>query len=244
MKYKPTRQLVELSPIGKFIFVGDTHGDLDTSRQVIDKYLKPNNRLVFLGDYVDRGPYSKKNIDFLLEERQKHPRKVYLLQGNHEGKMISDIHPCDFWDSLKIEDLLKYAGIFARMPLALSVGDILAVHASVPELGKLKDFNKIKNGDQSWDDCVWRDLIEDSEDGMFRQRRYYLGPEFNKRMASTGKNLLIRAHDPFAPESMYDGKCLTLFTSCAYHRNKTIAIADFTNGNKIRNVEDLIIEEI
>ena len=49
----------------KAIFVGDTHGDLEATTTVIDKYLKENNQVVFLGDYVDRGPASRENIDFL-----------------------------------------------------------------------------------------------------------------------------------------------------------------------------------
>lgn len=53
----------------QLIFVGDIHGDYEACREVIDNYLKPENTLVFLGDYVDKGRDSKKTIDFLLEEK-------------------------------------------------------------------------------------------------------------------------------------------------------------------------------
>jgi hypothetical protein len=43
---------------GKVIFVGDTHGDLEATEKIIHKYLKSENKLVFLGDYVDRGSAS------------------------------------------------------------------------------------------------------------------------------------------------------------------------------------------
>ena len=61
------RKLIEIKKAKKVIFVGDTHGDLEASQKVIKNYLKEGNIIVFLGDYVDRGSYSKENIDFLLE---------------------------------------------------------------------------------------------------------------------------------------------------------------------------------
>ena len=78
------QKLIEIEKTKKVVFVGDTHGDLEASQKVIKDYLKPENKIVFLGDYVDRGPKSKENLDFLLKTKEKYPNQVYLLQGNHE----------------------------------------------------------------------------------------------------------------------------------------------------------------
>ena len=60
-------RLIQLPSRGKVVFVGDTHGDLDASQQVIQRYLKKPYHIVFLGDYVDRGDYSEENLQYLLE---------------------------------------------------------------------------------------------------------------------------------------------------------------------------------
>ena len=44
-------------------------------------------QLVFLGDYVDRGPDSKGVVDRLLTIAQTHPNAVFL-KGNHEAAML------------------------------------------------------------------------------------------------------------------------------------------------------------
>lgn len=40
--------------------------------------------LLFLGDYVDRGPYSVETAAWILAMRAKFPLRVNVLRGNHE----------------------------------------------------------------------------------------------------------------------------------------------------------------
>lgn len=66
--------------------VGDIHGTsaaLDALLAVVRP--TPDDLLVFLGDYVDRGPDSKGVIDRLIALRQTH--RVVCLRGNHELMM-------------------------------------------------------------------------------------------------------------------------------------------------------------
>ena len=43
---------------------GDIHGELEKLDELLDMTpLQPGDRLVFLGDYIDRGPDSKGVID-------------------------------------------------------------------------------------------------------------------------------------------------------------------------------------
>jgi precorrin-2 methylase len=63
-------KLIEIKEAKKVIFVGDTHGEWETSKKIIKNYLKPGNKIVFLRDYVDRGPQPKENLDFLLKTKE------------------------------------------------------------------------------------------------------------------------------------------------------------------------------
>ena len=63
-------------------------------------------------------------------------------------------------------------------------------------------------------------------------------------MKRLGKNVLIRGHQPNANERMFDNKCLTIFTSSAYSRKRTIAIVDFDKTKKVKSIDDLIITSI
>jgi serine/threonine protein phosphatase 1 len=66
--------------------VGDIHGcsaALDALLAVVQP--TPDDLVVFLGDYVDRGPDSKGVIDRLIGLRQTH--RVVCLRGNHEVMM-------------------------------------------------------------------------------------------------------------------------------------------------------------
>jgi serine/threonine protein phosphatase 1 len=68
--------------------IGDIHGCVDEIDRLLD-VLAPTaaDTVVFLGDYVDRGPASKGVIDRLLRLRREGPRCVFL-KGNHEDMFL------------------------------------------------------------------------------------------------------------------------------------------------------------
>ena len=64
--------------------IGDIHGCKDSLVELVNKIpLKQEDTLVFLGDYIDRGPDSKGVIDFLLNLSKEHEKTVFI-KGNHE----------------------------------------------------------------------------------------------------------------------------------------------------------------
>lgn len=74
----------------KIFAVGDIHGCLDKLEKLMDA-IKPDrgkDTLVFLGDYIDRGPDSRGVVDFVLDLQKGYSRVVCLI-GNHE-KMLLD----------------------------------------------------------------------------------------------------------------------------------------------------------
>jgi serine/threonine protein phosphatase 1 len=65
--------------------VGDIHGRYDKLCDLMDKIDidLDSEMLVFLGDYIDRGPQSFEVVEYLIDLRKRHPNTVFL-KGNHE----------------------------------------------------------------------------------------------------------------------------------------------------------------
>jgi serine/threonine protein phosphatase 1 len=72
------------SPSG-LIAIGDIHGRLDRLNRLLAA-LPSDRRLVFLGDYIDRGPDSRGVIERLI--RLSRRRSCVILCGNHEDMLL------------------------------------------------------------------------------------------------------------------------------------------------------------
>lgn len=75
----------------KSYVIGDIHGCADELRYLIDGLsLARGDRLVFLGDYIDRGPDSRGVVSFLLDLQKKLSAIEFVfLKGNHEEMLLS-----------------------------------------------------------------------------------------------------------------------------------------------------------
>mgnify|MGYP001762379898 CR=1 FL=1 len=76
--------------------IGDIHGCTDLLRALMEGVLQdvataraPRTHLVFLGDYIDRGPDSRGVLDYLAELSRESQFELHLLRGNHEDRMES-----------------------------------------------------------------------------------------------------------------------------------------------------------
>jgi serine/threonine protein phosphatase 1 len=70
--------------------IGDIHGCVAELRYLIESLpADPGDRLVFLGDYVDRGPDSSAVVSYLLELKATSPCQFVFLKGNHEDMFLS-----------------------------------------------------------------------------------------------------------------------------------------------------------
>jgi serine/threonine protein phosphatase 1 len=76
--------------MGKIFAIGDIHGCISH----LDKLMAQldidagEDALIFVGDYIDRGPDSKGVIDAILDIR-KNIRNVVCLSGNHEDMFLN-----------------------------------------------------------------------------------------------------------------------------------------------------------
>src|ERR1700740_526002 len=84
-----------VTPPGTRIYaIGDIHGRLDLlnelHRMILDDamwHAAPRQLVVYLGDYVDRGPDSAAVLDLLLDRPLAGFEIVHLL-GNHEDSVV------------------------------------------------------------------------------------------------------------------------------------------------------------
>src|SRR5690606_297313 len=70
------------------IAISDIHGCLDEFLQLLRTvgYTAAADRLVLLGDYVDRGPKSREVLDTVLQLKQE--GEVIVLLGNHDRRFV------------------------------------------------------------------------------------------------------------------------------------------------------------
>lgn len=238
-------RLLSLPSQGKVVFVGDTHGDLEASREVVRRYLKKPYRFVFLGDYVDRGNKSEENIRYLLGLKLERPEEIFLLAGNHEGFMAREFHPAQFWTSISTEEREAYGLLFSKFPFATTTQNgILALHGALPDLESLEGMNQVEWGGEKWDSITWGDFVEEELDylGDLWGRPQFGRQYFHRLMKRYQKQVLVRSHQPNAPSVMFNRRCVTIFTSHAYLPIRTIAIADLEK--EIRSAEDVVLERV
>lgn len=132
--------------------VGDIHGCLTPLDRLLAK-ISPRleDEVVFVGDYIDRGPQSREVVDRLLSL----PYRCVFLMGNHERMLLNYLAGED--EDLYLENggratLDSYGGsasgipashlaFFQRLPPMYETPDYLFVHAGIRPLTPLAEQN-------------------------------------------------------------------------------------------------------
>jgi len=71
----------------RLIAVGDIHGEIEKLNSLLNKLdLQSNDKIIFLGDYIDRGKHSKEVIVRLIELSKT--VECIFLKGNHEDMLL------------------------------------------------------------------------------------------------------------------------------------------------------------
>jgi serine/threonine protein phosphatase 1 len=69
------------------IAIGDIHGCCRSIEALLEKMsIYEDSQLVFIGDYIDRGPCSREVVDLMLELNEQ--RNCIFLRGNHEQMLL------------------------------------------------------------------------------------------------------------------------------------------------------------
>lgn len=95
------------------VAIGDIHGclaELEALLAKVDKTYPLNTvKLVFLGDYVDRGPDSKGVIRAVRDLITEYPDTI-ALRGNHEDMMVSPEHIGSWMRNGGAQTIASYGG--------------------------------------------------------------------------------------------------------------------------------------
>lgn len=97
----------------KIYSIGDIHGCYNELRDLLDLIEKDRNdeqaKVVFLGDYIDRGPDSALVVDHLdsLRKKGKEGYEFVFLKGNHEDMLIRGVLDAESRDQA---DMFWYNG--------------------------------------------------------------------------------------------------------------------------------------
>jgi len=73
------------------IAIGDVHGNLAALEDLVEQLkgaVDDDDVIVFLGDYIDRGPSSKECVEAILALQRDLTTEVVCLCGNHEDWML------------------------------------------------------------------------------------------------------------------------------------------------------------
>lgn len=161
----------------KLFVIGDIHGCLEQLIQLLEKirtfhlYQSDKVKLVFLGDYVDRGPKSPEVVDYLLglRDREFLPKgwdtlnidlEAILLMGNHEDMLIHsfETNEWNMYSNLTYSQYLSQEDFYSLdkhmrrfyklLPLYHIDGPFLFIHAGLNP--NIKEESEIIKEEALW----------------------------------------------------------------------------------------------
>jgi len=229
-------KLALLSDFEKILVVGDLHGDFEIFKKIIEIFKNEFERdekvcLVFLGDYADRGDFGVEIIEGLMKLKEKYPKNVIALKGNHED--YDDFgnpkfRPCDLiyevaekrgiWKDYfesTLKDFLK------SLPIAAIFDRILFIHGGISS--KIKELDNLINpAENIEEDILWSDPFEGlGEYPNPRGAGVLFGRDISKKVLnSLSLDEIIRSHQPQKAMNgifiEHEGKVITINSTRVY----------------------------
>jgi len=221
-----------LSEIDRLIVAGDMHGDYESFQRIRSLFDPEHDRLIFLGDYADRGPSGVEVIDGVWGLVREYPGRVIAMKGNHEDYSESgrpSFSPCDLmreayekrggWESYFESQLKSFLG---ELYLAVLVpGEVLFVHGGISNKIKGVEDLRCPSG-QVEKDILWSDPFEGYGE---RLNMRGVGIEFGKDVSEgicrrLGVKRIVRSHEPRkargGPYVEHDGRVVTTSSTIIY----------------------------
>lgn len=138
--------------------IPDIHGEYDKLMRLMNKIIeerKPEDTIVFLGDYIDRGDRSKDVVNYLFDFLSNDENVVPLL-GNHDDEFYRIMENIDRLNIYDIEWLSRYCietldsyNVDTTTLTCNSVEDVLRndydfIKNELKKLKESKDYKKFK----------------------------------------------------------------------------------------------------
>jgi len=251
--------LVRIDPYtvrSSVVVIGDIHGDLESLVHILkQREVATANRIIFLGDYGDRGEESVEVYSVILTLKVLAGRgeRVILLRGNHEGPPDMPFRPHE----LPMFFVRKYGErgkalyravkeLWEYFPYAVLVtGRYLMVHGGVPcnitSLGDVAYAHETHPSSSTFKELLWSDPIETN--GCFESVRG-AGKLFGEDVTDevlriSGVKTIIRSHESCEGVAVRHGvKILTVFSrkGAPYFNNRAAYL--LLDGSMLREAKD------
>ena len=195
----------------RLLAIGDIHGCFDQFRTLVEEQIsiRKSDKLVLLGDYIDRGYQSREVVDFIIRLAENGFNVVPLI-GNHESMLLDSLTDDHFlynWFmnggeetlfSFGIESLQeldqKYIDFFKDLPYYYSLNQFLFVHAG---------FN---------DEII--NPFEDTYQMIWSRREEYSNPVFNEKIIVHGHTPIPLSYCRKTVQS--SSRVINIDTGCVY----------------------------
>ncbi|MFL6496241.1 MAG: metallophosphoesterase family protein [Nitrososphaera sp.] len=259
-------ELVKIYDLENLVVVSDLHGDSDSLFQILSEInyehflSKTLNKIVFLGDYIDRGGDSLSIIYAICHLKTTYPDSVILMRGNHEAPAEFPFSPHDYPNRLRDrfgerwrEIYRETLSLFRMLTIVTIVRQkLLLVHAGLPtqktQDAKLaesytSDTESQLKSKSMLEELLWNDPRDLPEDKPYERSRRGLGRYFgrsvtNEWLQKTGTKVIIRGHEPCRGFKLdHDNKIMTLFSCRDIYPDSAAAYLSLDQG-MIDAVED------
>lgn len=257
--------LLEVYDLEDLVIISDLHGDSKSLfrilteinyRQFLSKEL---NKLVFLGDYIDRGSDSLSIIYSVCYLISTYPDSVILMRGNHEAPAEFPFSPHNF--PYEIEDRFgnrwreiykEILSMFRLLTLATVVRQkLLLVHGGLPtkaaaaanfrESIAFAQESQVRNS--VLEEILWNDPQRIDENRDEERSRRGLGRYFGTNVTrnwlqATGTKVVIRGHEPCQGFRLdHDNMIMTLFSCMDLYPDSAAAYLTL-NSPKLDAIKD------
>lgn len=262
-----TSGLVQIAELENLVVISDLHGDSKSLYRILsevkyEEFLSnPMNKMVFLGDYVDRGSDSVGVIYSVCHLKSEYPDSVVLMRGNHEAPAEFPFGPHDL--PYRVQERFgisaknvyrKMLSMFSQLSLTTIIeGRLLLVHGGPPTEGSASlqsvafaNENRLRS--RTLEELLWNDPRKVDSVPAWEPSRRGFGRYFGISISRTWLNLsntkaIVRGHEPCLGFKLdHDDYIMTLF-SCteAYPRFKA-AYLRLTADQlaKVNNATDLV----
>jgi serine/threonine protein phosphatase 1 len=222
---------------GRDFAVGDIHGMFSSLEEILKavNFDEQNDRVISVGDLIDRGPESHRALEFLEKPW------FYAIQGNHERMMLDAVYAqrdTDTWLHingggwwLDIKDELKaqFAEVIGQLPLAIEIqaspATVGIVHADVP-------------ADLSWEEFMTQLRKRDEKAvtyAVWSRTRLRMQELSGLPSSITGIDLVIVGHTPLK-SAVRVGNIYYLDTAAAYsstYEDSKLSLLEFSPGYEL-----------
>jgi diadenosine tetraphosphatase ApaH/serine/threonine PP2A family protein phosphatase len=257
--------LLEVYDLENLVIISDLHGDSKSLFRILSEInykqflSKELNKLVFLGDYIDRGSDSLSIIYSVCYLISTYPDSVILMRGNHEAPAEFPFSPHDLPYEIeerfgnRWKEIYKaILSVFRLLTLATVVRQkLLLVHGGLPtkvtaaanfrESIAFAQESQVRNS--VLEEILWNDpmQIEENRDEERSTRglgRYFGSNVTRTWLQATGTKVVIRGHEPCQGFRLdHDNMIMTLFSCTNLYPNSSAAYLRL-NAAKVDAIKD------